>query len=51
MSECYQLHYSTHSLYSDSQHIGGHCTLEVVLVNAVGHVAVHICCTPAEVRE
>ena len=51
ISECCQLHCSTHSLYSGSQYVVGSCTLEVVLVNAVGHIAVHICCTPAEVRE
>ena len=45
MSECCQLHCSTHSLYSGGQYVGGRCTLEVALVNAVGHVAVHVCCS------
>ena len=44
MNECCQLHCSTHSLYSGGQYVGGHCTLEVVLVNAVDHITVHVCC-------
>ena len=38
---------STRSLYSGGQYIGGRCTLEVVLVNAVSRVAVRVCCTLA----
>ena len=33
------------TLYSGGQHPGGRCTLEVALVNAVGHVAVRVRCT------
>ena len=43
VGECCRSHCSTHSLYSGSQYTGGHCTLEVALVNAVGYV----CCTLA----
>ena len=47
MSECCRLHCSTHSLYSGGQYVGGRCTLEVILVNAVSYIAVRICCTLA----
>src|SRR5436305_3540518 len=45
ISECCRSHCSTHSLYSGGQYVGRRCTLEVALVNAVGHVAVHVCCS------
>ena len=47
VSECCRSRCSTRSLYSDSQYAGGHCTLEVALVNAVGRIAVRVCCTLA----
>src|SRR5438552_18668762 len=45
VSEYCHSHCSTRSLYSGGQYVGGRCTLEVALVNAVGHVAVYVCCS------